>query len=193
MTSYLVKEVDEERLYRHILEMEGPNHPIYSPDNLDSAADYICSELDGFGLDVEEQRFKVEDGYYRNIEGVINTGENAELLLTAHYDTTPQSPGAEDNLSGVSVMLEAARILSLVDEPLNVRVIGFTLEEPHPSLIRLSMVAAQELGLMDDNFNFTKLHTQKLSSEMRNFILQSRRKGEEYSNSAKTFMDEHKE
>ena len=82
------------------------------------------------------------------------------ILLTAHYDTTQKTPGADDNLSAVSVILEAARILSKVNEPLNVRVIGFTLEELSPQCVNKTHVAAQELGLMDDNFNFKSLQTQ---------------------------------
>ncbi|MBI2965057.1 MAG: M28 family peptidase [Chloroflexi bacterium] len=34
------------------------------------------------------------------------------ILLGAHYDTTPDSPGANDNGSGTSVVLETARLLS---------------------------------------------------------------------------------
>ena len=105
----LLKEVDTERLFKHILELEGPNDQIYNPEKLDSAANYIYSELELYGLQVDEQHIEVDNKKFRNIEGLIDTGENPELLLTAHYDTVPQSPGADDNLSAVSVMLEAAR------------------------------------------------------------------------------------
>ena len=189
----LLKEVDEERLYRHILELEGPNHPIYSPEKLDSAADYISSELERYGLQVSEQKVEADNNHYRNIEGVIATGENPELLLTAHYDTVPQAPGADDNLSGVSVMLEAARILSKVDEPLNVRVIGLTLEEESPAYIRKRMVAAQELGLMNENYNFKNLNTQRLWKKFSEYIRQGRRMGREFIDSIKMFMDEFKD
>ena len=189
----LLKEVEEERLFRHILELEGPNDPIYSPEKLDSAADYISSELERYGLQVSEQKVKVDNDQYRNIEGVIDTGESPELLLTAHYDTIPQSPGANDNLSAVSVILEAARILSKVNEPLNVRVIGFTLEEGSPEYWHRSMVAAQELGLRDENYNFKSLNTQKLRKELNGYILGGRQRGRDYADSVKIFMDELKD
>jgi len=189
----LLKEVDEERLFRHILEMEGPNDPIYSPEKLDSAADYIISELDRYGLQVSEQKFEVDNTHYRNIEGVIATGENPELLLTAHYDTVPQSPGADDNLSAVSVMLEAARVLAKYDEPLNLRVIGFTLEEGSPERWRKRMVAAQELGLMDENYNYRSLNTQRRWKKFSEYIRQGRRTGREIKVSVDRFMDEFKD
>lgn len=189
----LLKEVDEERLYRHILEMEGPNDPIYSPEKLDSTADYISSELERYGLQVSEQKFEVDNDQYRNIEGVIDTGENPELLLTAHYDTVPQSPGADDNLSAVSVMLEAARVLSKVDVPLNVRVIGFTLEEGPPAYVRKTMAAAQELGIMDEKFNFRSLNTQRLWKKLSEHIDQGRWMGREFKVSIEMFMEEFKD
>ena len=189
----LLKEVDEERLYRHILELEGPNDPIYSPEKLDSAADYISSELERYGLQVSEQKVEVDSTHCRNIEGVLATGENPELLLTAHYDTVPQSPGADDNLSGVSVMLEAARVLSKYEEPLNLRVIGFTLEEGSPEGWRKRMVAAQELGLMDENYNYRSLNTQRLWKKFSEYVLQGRRTGRAIKVSVDMFMDEFKD
>lgn len=35
-----------------------------------------------------------------------------QIVLGSHHDTTPDSPGANDNASGTSVVLEAARILA---------------------------------------------------------------------------------
>ncbi len=37
---------------------------------------------------------------------------DANILIGAHYDSVPGSPGADDNASAVAVMLETARILS---------------------------------------------------------------------------------
>lgn len=49
-------------------------------------------------------------------------------VVGAHLDTVPVAPGAEDNASGISVMLELARVSSDVDLP--VRFIAFGAEEP---------------------------------------------------------------
>ena len=49
-------------------------------------------------------------------------------VVGAHLDTVPVAPGAEDNASGVSVMLELARVTAGSDLP--VRFIAFGAEEP---------------------------------------------------------------
>lgn len=45
-------------------------------------------------------------------ELIGNIWPKETLLLGAHYDTTPDSPGANDNGSGTTVLLETSRILS---------------------------------------------------------------------------------
>ncbi|WP_425309221.1 M20/M25/M40 family metallo-hydrolase [Ammonicoccus fulvus] len=59
--------------------------------------------------------------------------EQPHIVIGAHLDTVPQAPGAEDNASGVAVMLELARMVA--DEPagLPVRFIAFGAEEPRGS------------------------------------------------------------
>jgi hypothetical protein len=42
--------------------------------------------------------------------------EKARVLIGAHYDSVPQSPGADDNASAVAVMLAAARSAGARDE-----------------------------------------------------------------------------
>jgi Zn-dependent M28 family amino/carboxypeptidase len=54
----------------------------------------------------------------------------AHLLLGAHLDTVPQSPGAEDNASGVAVLLEIARLRASAPAGLPVVVVAFAAEEP---------------------------------------------------------------
>jgi Zn-dependent M28 family amino/carboxypeptidase len=49
------------------------------------------------------------------------------VLVTAHHDVW--FTGADDNSSGVAVLLEAARILSAIDHPRTIRVVSFDHEE----------------------------------------------------------------
>jgi Zn-dependent M28 family amino/carboxypeptidase len=60
---------------------------------------------------VESEEVPLPDGSSsRNLFG--ETGEGpVEVLLGAHYDTVPVSPGADDNGSGTVVVLEMARLL----------------------------------------------------------------------------------
>lgn len=56
--------------------------------------------------------------------------ERPHVVIGAHLDTVPQAPGAEDNASGVAVMLELARMLAEEPAGLPVRFIAFGAEEP---------------------------------------------------------------
>jgi Zn-dependent M28 family amino/carboxypeptidase len=66
----------------------------------------------------------------RNIEAAIGSG--AGIVIGAHYDTVPGSPGADDNASAVAALIELAGLLRR--EPLpagrSVRLVAFANEEP---------------------------------------------------------------
>ncbi|HIK46597.1 MAG TPA: M28 family peptidase [Leptolyngbyaceae cyanobacterium M65_K2018_010] len=51
------------------------------------------------------------------------------ILVGAHYDAVPGSPGADDNGTGVAVLLELARAFSRVAPRSPLRLIAFDLEE----------------------------------------------------------------
>lgn len=51
------------------------------------------------------------------------------IILGAHYDAVPESPGADDNASGVVALLEIARILKDQPRRRTIRLVFFTLEE----------------------------------------------------------------
>jgi len=51
------------------------------------------------------------------------------LILAAHYDAVPNSPGADDNASGVAALLEVARTLRIQKHRRTIRLVFFTLEE----------------------------------------------------------------
>jgi hypothetical protein len=56
-----------------------------------------------------------------NVFLIVEGKKEDTVLFCAHYDSVPGSPGADDNASGVSVLLE----LSIPDNPVNTIVIAF--------------------------------------------------------------------
>lgn len=95
------------------------------------AAGYIAGVFAQAGLDVRIQGFRV---FERNSQNVIATKEGTSpgagiIYVGAHYDSVVWGPGANDNASGVAVLLEVARMLA--SEPLSatVRFIAFGSEE----------------------------------------------------------------
>ena len=164
------------------MRLEGVRHPFDSPQKLNEAADYIHSEFEKYGLTVTEHEFKIEglDDTFRNIEGAIGHEYGPELLVTSHYDTHPGAPGADDNASGVAVMLETARVLAQEKDARNIRFISFSLEELNPVYeLRLRKVA-QSLGLMDDRYHFTTVHAQRVMRQLRILRRQAIDAGKEY-------------
>lgn len=164
----IVGRVDSERIYQHVLKLEGTRHAIDTPEKLDEAADYIRSEFKEHGLRVNDQEFKVEnfDAPFRNIEGVIGNGADSELLIVSHYDTVRDCPGANDNGSAVAAMLECARVLAQEKDGHNVRFVSFTLEELNPARVLRTRKIAQSLGLTDGHHRYTTLRTQKFMRQL---------------------------
>ncbi len=164
----VVGQVDGERLYQHVLRLQGVKHPIDAPEKLNEAADYVRSEFERCGLVSHDQFFSVPgfEGTFRNVEGTVNCeGDEPELLVVAHYDTVENSPGANDNASGVAVMLEAARVLSR-QKIRNVRFVGLTLEELNPAFALKSRQMAQSLGLIDRNHHYTSLQVNQTMKKL---------------------------
>jgi len=145
--------VDIDRLYSHVLELEGMRHFRRDPGGLDRAADYIARELAACGAAVSEQRFRIEgvEREFRNVEGAVGGSDGApEFLVTCHYDTMDRTPGANDNASGTAAMLEAARVLAAEPRPdARYRFVAFTLEELHPLLYDATEGKLAELDLTD--------------------------------------------
>ena len=95
---------------------------------LRQAADYIRANFEAMGYAVREQVF---GGGFRNILVELDGAERAGeiLVIGAHYDSAVGTPGADDNASGVAVLLETARLLRGRQFPRTIRLIVFPNEE----------------------------------------------------------------
>jgi hypothetical protein len=105
---------------------------VYHPQALSRAADYIEHQWRALGYEVIRQSYDVEGVRCSNLEitrcGTRRPGDI--LLIGAHYDTVIGSPGANDNGSGIAVMLEMARHFANVEIDRTVRFVAFVNEEP---------------------------------------------------------------
>jgi len=122
-----------ERLQRHVralAETIGPRC-MTRPGTLERAARYIADELLGSGLPVLRDTFETGDGTAANLSAVVG-GEEPDvrtLLVGAHYDSCEETPGADDNASGVAALLELARRCAESPPPRRVRFVAFANEE----------------------------------------------------------------
>lgn len=78
-----------------------------------ASAQLLAAELGALGLEVHEQRGSRRGRDLLNVMArVRGTDSTGTLLLMAHHDTVPQSPGASDDGLGVVAVLEAMRHLA---------------------------------------------------------------------------------
>ncbi len=125
--------------------------------NFREAADFVEHRFEKLGYEVHRTTVRVPAG---NSWGTpVEAGRSANLIadpagfddtgphvvIGAHLDTVPVAPGAEDNASGISVMLELARLAAVVPPELPVRFIAFGAEEPRGSGDALHHFGSQQL------------------------------------------------
>ena len=122
--------VDPEELKRKLRYIAGERSPSTSPRHLATVENYIEGEFKTFGLRVESDTFTYWGRSYRNVIARAGDARNGPLIiLGAHFDSVEGSPGADDNASGVAVLLEAARILSGLRLRSQLLFCAFNLEE----------------------------------------------------------------
>jgi hypothetical protein len=104
------------RALAHVRVIATEPHPVGTPAHAAARA-YLCQELSRLGLEAQEQattalvrtRTVPVINVMARIPGTGGTGR--AILLVAHYDSVPRSPGASDDASGVATLLETARAL----------------------------------------------------------------------------------
>jgi aminopeptidase YwaD len=125
---------------RHLAGRIGPRHgtsPAFA-----QATDWVAGELSDLGYRVRRQAFDVPAGISWGVPvpagrsvNVIATPQGFDprrphVVVGAHLDTVPQAPGAEDNASGVGVVLAAAAAVAEHQARLPVVWVAFGAEEP---------------------------------------------------------------
>lgn len=98
--------VDPSRLWKHVEILAGERE---GERDRSFTRDYISKQLQTLGFSPELQPFERGINVFAERKGTdLNSGT---ILVAAHYDTVPKSPGADDNATGVAIVLEVARLL----------------------------------------------------------------------------------
>ncbi|GBD87733.1 bacterial leucyl aminopeptidase precursor [bacterium BMS3Abin03] len=150
------------------------------PSN-DKAADYIQQKLEFYGLEVFNQSFSSTG---RNVYAVQTGTEflNQKYIICAHYDDMPSgaiAPGADDNASGTSAVLEAARVLSQYSFPYTI--VYALWDEEEQGLIGsayfaqnaanqgdsiLGVINLDMIGWDSDNDNVANIHARSVGNSL---------------------------
>ena len=123
------------RITRHLETLVGERHPDTSPRALRRAAHYLSTQFSKAGWASSSQLVSAWGKVYRNVVAIKDPDwsrqrkELPALLIGAHYDTVTGSPGADDNASGLVVLLEVASQLCAQSLTRPVWLVAFCLEE----------------------------------------------------------------
>jgi hypothetical protein len=126
--------ISPERLQRDVEYLCGELSPRHfeRTDHLDLAAAWIAEEFRRAGLVVDFQEYDLPEGQFRNVIG-FREGLDVDApvrVIGAHYDAYGETPGANDNASGVAVLLELVRTLPPARPRRSQYFVAFSTEEP---------------------------------------------------------------
>lgn len=125
------------RLREHVIHLSdtiGERH-FLETNSLNRAADYIVEQFQNLNYKVDIQRFgstlESDKGEFKNIIVELTGKQEPDkvIVVGAHYDTVWVSPGADDNASGIAVLLEIARRLQGHELDKSIRFVAFSNEE----------------------------------------------------------------
>jgi Zn-dependent M28 family amino/carboxypeptidase len=120
----------KDRLFAHLQALVGERHPLSSKQKLHQVQTYLSEQFRKTGAVVDLHPFGALSETYHNVVATVGAHRHAPpLIVAAHFDTVEQSPGADDNASGVAVLLEVARLAQGLALTRPVRFIAFNLEE----------------------------------------------------------------
>jgi Zn-dependent M28 family amino/carboxypeptidase len=127
----------------HLASDIGPREA--TSGNYAEAAEFVQTRFERLGYDVRRTKVPVPSGVSWGTPVRRGTSLNViaeprgfdakqpHVVIGAHLDTVPVAPGAEDNASGVAVMLQLAGMVSQQPAGLPVQFIAFGAEEPRGS------------------------------------------------------------
>ena len=128
----MINQINENLVFSYLenLVSFGPRYT--GTDNCEKSAEYIYSVFENIGLDVKYHNWKFSKFESRNVVGILkgfDTSSDAIIIICAHYDTVKDSPGANDDGSGVAALLAIAEILSSYSLRHDIYFIAFSGEE----------------------------------------------------------------
>ncbi|MDH3347969.1 MAG: M28 family peptidase [Desulfobulbaceae bacterium] len=144
--------VDAQRMRKNVSNISRKHYPrnYRFPGNLKDIADYIADHFAKAGGQVYIQEFETRGETYRNVIAVfgiqkdekvsVNKEDYEEnlaaghlkphIVVGAHYDASGDSPGADDNASGVAGLIELGYLLGQEELSGQVELVAYCLEEP---------------------------------------------------------------
>jgi Tol biopolymer transport system component len=130
----VVADVSARRIVRYAQDLEAfESRAVTRPGNR-LAMEYLAARLRDFGYEPELQWYEPRPGVrtanvVARLPGTVNPVQ--VVVVSSHFDTVEEGPGMEDNGSGTTSLLEAARVLS---------------GHAQPATIVFAFVSGEEIG-----------------------------------------------
>ena len=117
------------RLHNHLTQIVRERDPYLNSGGHFFVREYIRQSLAQWG-EVKTHEFIFNGKVHQNLILNLNSASDlAPILIGAHYDAVPGTLGADDNATGVAVLLELAAVFSATPLKYPVRLVAFDLEE----------------------------------------------------------------
>lgn len=132
----LAEEVTADQLWEHLARIPGPRHREVNLSAIDQTLEYLRRRFRGFRWAVVDQPCTDPTlGHGTNLVATL-PGRRADsvVVIGAHHDTVPQTPGADDNGSGLAGLLELARLMSRRSWEATIQLVAFDFEETEPEV-----------------------------------------------------------
>lgn len=126
-----VDDVSTDRIFSYANDLyQFDSKHITQPGNA-RAIEYIAAKLREFGYEPQLQWFEARGVRTANVIAALPGTVHPDVLYTvsSHFDSVERGPGADDNTSGTSALLEAARVMATRPQPATIHFAFFTGEE----------------------------------------------------------------
>lgn len=124
----------KESLQNHLIQVVRERDPYLASAGHFYVKQYIRQQLEQWGT-VGIHEFQVRGKTHQNLIlnlpdlSPISKGKLPPILIAAHYDAVPGTPGADDNATGVAVLLELAKTFAAKPLKYPVQIVAFDMEE----------------------------------------------------------------
>lgn len=124
--------VDPGRLRAHVEKLSRDFHPrsFDFETNIAACVDHLHAAFAAAGGRVTRQPYRVLNREWSNVSALWGPAGRPRIVVGAHYDTYSDTPGADDNASGVAGLIELAALFGRAPPAGEVELVAYGTEEP---------------------------------------------------------------
>ena len=143
--------LESSRLKAHVVKLSKDFFPrsYAHRENLDRCARYIQDHFKMAGAVTSIQEFSAAGRTYQNVMGFFGDKTGKRIVIGAHYDARANTPGADDNASGIAGLIELAYLIGKQKTNAGIELVAYSLEEP-PFFATADMGSAHHARMLHD-------------------------------------------